>query len=244
MITLDDIQGHWVRSWIKSPLVEDHDTRVHWMQVGPCFADVRIPHDRPALDGVRALDGLAPAALSALAEAEGFAGRVSLEGTACTWHRAVNWHGVPDAVDVGTIAFDAEGRMVEAGVHADYTELWVPEGPAPARAFELSGAGYEGVLVTQGAASVIGIGWPDKPPTAPLTAALRAGTVPDGAAQLFDGIHALCSWDADVATARLATHPFAEGAPLLEWRGDTLIWHRTDFGGTVRPVSLSVTRVA
>ena len=126
MISPADIQGHWVRQWIKAPGFEDHTTRVHWKQVGLNYADLRIPRARPDLTGAAALSDLPAAALLDLAQAEGFAGQVTLSGDHCTWHREINWHGPSEAQDVGAIRFDDDGQMIETGVHADYAELWQP----------------------------------------------------------------------------------------------------------------------
>ena len=124
MITQADIQGHWVRNWIKAPGFEDHSTRVHWMQAGGLYADIRIPADRPDLSGASSLSALSPDHLLSLGQAEGFAGHVTLDGDHCTWEREINFHGTPDSLDVGAIHFDAQGSMIETGVHADYSELW------------------------------------------------------------------------------------------------------------------------
>jgi len=97
MITGGDLQGHWRRDWIKAPGFEDNTTRVHWMQAGEIFVDLRVPLERPDLAGATALADLGPSTLLALTKAEGFAGRIEVVDSNCTWHRAINWHGVPEA---------------------------------------------------------------------------------------------------------------------------------------------------
>lgn len=242
MIAQGDIQGHWVRHWIKAPGFEDYDTRVHWMQAGTNFADIRIPLERPDLGSAAGLCELAPAALAALAKAEGFAGKTQLEANRCTWLREINWHGTPDAADIGAISFDAAGRMIEAGVEADYTELW-EQAAKPAdqgQAWRLSGAGYEGVLIVQNERFVLGIGRAEKPASKPLIEALNAGASPVGLPDFFDGLHAYGAWDGAVGTAELATQPFCEGKEVVQRHENALIWHRVGFDGSKREVHLQI----
>lgn len=238
MITVDDLQGHWVRRWIKAPGVEDHTTRVHWMQVGQAYADIRVPANRPSLTGASALADLPATALADLAGAEGFAGHITLEDAVCTWHRAINWHGTPRALDVGSIRFDDTGCMVETGVHADYTELWGAGTGGDSKVLQVSGDGYAGYVVTRGDAFVLGIGKPDKPNMAPVVEALKAQEIPSDAAQLFDGLHVLGHWSADKAIAQLATNPFAEGRTIAHLTDTALVWTRIGFDGHETPIIL------
>jgi len=231
VIGLPDIQGHWVRDWIKAPGFEDHTTRVHWVQAGNHYADVRIPLDRPDIGGAGAMSDLSARDLGAMAKAEGFAGHVALKGTQVTWHREINWHGTPEAPDVGDISFDAQGRMIEAGVLADYTELW-ERAPGDTSALRFSGHGYSGVVAMVGDRAVVGIGQRDKPATKPLTEALAEDRVPSGIEALFDGLHALCTVAGGALTADLATQPFSEGTPVLSLQGATAVWHRMGFDST------------
>ncbi|MEO1733961.1 MAG: hypothetical protein AAFR45_10095 [Pseudomonadota bacterium] len=240
MITLDDLQGHWVRDWIKAPGFEDHSTRVHWMQVGHHYADVRVPADRPDISEARALCELAATDLHSLAEAEGFAGHVTLKDRTCTWHREINWHGTPQSQDVGTISFDQQGRMIEEGVHADYTERWDQHAGDGAEALKLSNDGYAGYLITRGQIFVLGIGVTAKPASGPLISALGAGGIPDGIADLFDGLHAIGHWSGAHGIATLATDPFVEQSVVLHRRGETIGWTRTDFWGNVSELTFGL----
>ncbi len=243
MINLSDIQGHWVRDWIKAPRFEDHTTRVHWMQAGLDYADVRIPLDRPALGGARSLAELGAASLYKLAEAEGFAGHVTLDGDTCTWHREVNWHGTPDAPDVGAISFDAKGRMIETGVLAEYTELWEQHAQAETTVQRFGDGTYSGLLVQSGELGVVGLGQTTKPATGLIVAALQSGTVSDEVDQLFDGLHALCHIAGRTVTATLATNPLLEGTPILTLGTATVTWHRTGFDGAQTDVTLQTETV-
>ena len=232
MITQDDIQGHWERHWIRAPGFEDHTTRVHWMQAGIDFADVRVPLDRPDTTGATCLADLSSATLAALARAEGFAGHVTLEGDTCTWHREINWHGTPHDRDVGAISFDDQGRLVEAGVLAEYTELWAQRDTAKPRVHRFSNGTYAGVLIVAGSVGVVGIGRASKQATKPLIDALGNGRVPIGADRLFDGLHALCRLDNGRAVATIATNPFVEGQTVLRLSDHAAIWLEVGFDGS------------
>lgn len=242
MITPAHIQGHWVRDWIKAPGFEDHTTRVHWMQAGDIYADVRIPHTRPNAVGATCLADLNPAALTTLAKAEGFAGTTTLDGDTCTWLREINWHGTPDEPDVGAISFDVEGRMIETGVHADYSELWTQKAKGTTAARCFSNNIYTGVFVFAADVGVLGIGQPVKVATTPARNALNRGTIPDNADTVFDGLHALCKVDGPRVTAVLATNPFVETQTILTLGETDVTWHKTGFDGTQQNIHLPITR--
>ena len=238
MIHSNDLQGHWVRRWIKAPGCADHDTRVHWMQAGRDYSDVRIPLDRPDLSQASCLADLPAKALLSLARAEGFAGRISLNGDECTWHHRVNWHGPPITPDVGKISFDGKGRMIEAGVLAEYTELWEQKATTAPKARHFSGDGYTGVLVSSGPIGVLAIGQSGKPSSEPIIEALKGNTIPNGISAFFDGLHALCDVTESDAVARIATQPFTEGSRVLTFRDDRLTWHKTGFDGVPEDITL------
>lgn len=231
MISQADIQGHWVRDWIKAPDFEDHTTRVHWMQVGTKFADIRIPLAGPDLSNAAALADLTAKQLWQLAQAEGFAGHVTLEGNDCTWHRDINWHGTPDALDVGALSFDPQGRLIEEGVHFQYTELWQQQEASEQSVLCFSASGYKGYVTTVGNTFVFAVGKADKNPTASLISALANGVIPDGIEELFDGAYALGHWIDGAGIAALSTQPFCAEQTIVTRQADTLIWHHIGFHG-------------
>lgn len=240
MITQAQLQGHWRRDWIKAPGFEDHTTRVHWAQAGALFADLRIPAVRPDLGGAACLADLDNAALLHLMRAEGFAGEITVADGICTWHRAINWHGRPEAVDAGRMSFDPKGRLVEDGVHAEYRELWhrVPGGPLSAR--PLRAGALEGVLVWSDEMFLFGLGDPAAPPAAPLRAALEAGARPEGLARHFRSDYALGRWEGNAGIAELCTNPLREGRPVLSRAADGgLTWLSSGFDGREEPVALA-----
>ena len=252
MISEAAIQGHWDRDWIKAPGFEagfeagfeDHTTRVHWMQAGMDYADVRVPLERPDLAGARCLADLDAPTLLSLCKAEGFAGHVTLTGDTCTWHREINWHGTPEAADIGAISFDQDGRMIEAGVLAEYTELWSQKAQAATNATRFAGAGFIGILVMAGDLAVVGIGQTDKPPIAPFLAALETGRVPEDASAQMGGFHGLLRMLDGKGHAVLATNPFAEGTKVLTLGGGLVTWHAAGFGGAQRDIEMRISAPA
>lgn len=238
MITQDDLQGHWRRKWIRAPGFEDVTTRVHWMQCGALFADLRIPSERPDLTGARCLADLDAPALRVLMTAEGFAGAITVEGSVCTWHRTINWHGVPDGVDAGRMSFDAAGDLIEDGVHADYAELWQKMPETPGDAWQVTGDGMQGVLVSSASEFLIGLGEPDAAPTAPLIAALERGDRPEELNVHFRGVYVLGRWEAGQGIATLSTNPFLEGTQVLERNPDGVVFRGADFDGRDQVFSL------
>jgi len=227
-----------MRDWIKAPGFEDHTTRVHWMQCGLTYADVRIPLNRPDLGGVASLSDLPPLTLHTLTRAEGFAGTVSLKGDHCTWVREVNWHGQTEVTDIGHIAFDDQSRIIETGVEAEYTELWRHERDPKTQAIRFRGAGYTGFFVTVGRCFVLAIDKADRPALGHLIADLQTGEMPDDVPLLWDGLYASGTWTNGRAVATLATQPFSEGAVVLSLGSTSVMWRKTDFYGHVSEVEL------
>lgn len=223
------LQGHWRRDWLTAPGVLDDTTRVHWMQAGNLYADLRIPLERPDLSGFNCLADMPAEALQQLAQAEGFAGEISLDGPLCTWHRMINWHGAPDGIDAGALAFAADGALIETGVHADYSERWLQEAAGPACGFRLTSPGLTGFLVTVGGRFVLGLGQPSD----------VGAMAPKGAA-LFSNVYAFGHWQEDAGHADLATNPLAEGRTILTRDNGFFHLQYPDFYGEIFQVSLDV----
>lgn len=215
-MNLADLQGHWHRNWLRAPGLEDSTTRVHWLQAGRWCADLRIPLHRPPPGPATCLADLAPDALAELLEAEGFAGHVTLEGDICTWTRTRNWRGFPCPVDAGRLWFDAQGLLIEDGVHADYREEWERE-PGT---FTAHAIGDEGLLLSNATTFLLALGPRDTPALHSLAAALRNGTAtPRDAAPAFASTYILGHWQGDSGIAALSTQPFAEGRAVLTRAG-------------------------
>lgn len=215
MIAQSDLQGHWRRNWLRTKGLEDTTTRVHWVQAGQWYADIRVPLVRPLLS-VTSLSAMVPGELALLLSCEAFAGRTTLAGDICTWHRDWNWRGVPCAVDAGRLRFDAAGRLMENGVYADYSEEWqaVPGGAWTALAVETSTA--DGLLITNDTHFLLSYGQRDAPAWPELAAKLRAGTAQTIEAEAaFASFYVMGLWQGAAGIAELSTQPFCEGQAVL-----------------------------
>lgn len=232
MITQDNLQGHWQRDWIKAPGFEDDTTRVHWLQAGALFADLRIPLDRPDISECSCLADLNPAALRVLMDAEGFGGQITVEDNKCTWHREINWHGVPGQADIGLMSFDDAGGMIEEGVLAEYRELWqaVPQSTV-LRGTKLRCGAMTGLLIENDAGFLLAIGPTPNTTSEDLISRLDGGTVEVTALNRhFASAYVLGRWDGRHGIGMLSTNPFYEGLVVVE-RGENLVWHSLAFDG-------------
>ena len=240
MITEDHLQGHWKRDWIKAPGFEDATTRVHWLQAGSLFADLRIPLERPDLTGLSCLAELDQSALRRLMDAEGFAGHITVADSKCTWHRQINWHGVPGQADIGLMSFDKTGGLIEDGVLAEYRELWQSASQSPLRGAEVSCGEMTGVLIENEEIFLLGIAPNPLGTTHDLIAKLDMGIAEVTALQpQFASEYVLGTWDGASGIGMLSTNPFQEGQVVVE-RGDGLFWHSLSFDGAKNVKRLQV----
>ncbi|MDJ1009255.1 MAG: hypothetical protein QNJ13_15675 [Paracoccaceae bacterium] len=231
MIDLADLQGHWRRAWLKAPGVIDHETAVHWMQVGSLYADIRIPCPRPDVRGATALADLGRATLLDLLGAEGFAGAIRLNGDICTWERRINWHGEPTAVDAGRMRMEAWSELIEEGIHAEYSELWHRTGEETAFAERYSAGDELGFLVSVGQRFVFGFGPAEPGAPEAARAALRAGDRGSEVARQFAQGYVFGHWAGSDGVACLATNPLWEGKTVLALKTEGLAFRATDFFG-------------
>ncbi|MEM9552127.1 MAG: hypothetical protein AAGA05_13190 [Pseudomonadota bacterium] len=232
MITVGDLQGHWCRDWIKAPGLEDHDTRVHWLQAGALFVDIRVPSERPELSERACLADLSPEELVKVMQAEGFAGRISVSEDRCTWHRDVNWHGEQSGADIGAMSFRADGMLIEDGVLAEHRELWRPMPGAGLRGRRITCAGQTGVLIESETVFLLGFGSAASSSSAALIKALETGKAERAAlAAHFASTYCLGHWNGSDGVADLSTNPFDEGRVVLT-RGADLIWRGASFNGS------------
>ncbi|PZX13467.1 hypothetical protein LX81_03252 [Palleronia aestuarii] len=230
------LDGLWDRERIVAGGCLDTSTRVLWMQAPGGFVDLRLPPGRPDIAGCEALCDLGRDDLAHLLSAEGFAGEIAVAGDVCTWHRAINWQGFPVGPDEGRIAFDAEGRLIETGIHADYVEDWrgLP-GPVPFHGVWASGD-WRLHLAWAGTLFLLGIGRADQPRASVLRAALVAGGRTDevALAAQFRALYAMGNFGAEGGRVEQATDPFLEGRVLLEGdpaSGAPLVTRRCTFLG-------------
>jgi hypothetical protein len=230
LISLDSLQGHWQRDWIKAPGFEDHTTQVHWMQAGALFADLRIPATRPDVAAVSCLGHLPQSALAELLAAEGFAGHITVQNSQCTWHRDVNWHGVPGQPDTGMMSFSDAG-LIEDGVHADYRELWQAVPLRKPVGQRVRWGQMTGILIANDEVFLLGIGPAPQGTTERLLADLAEEKADPGALHaLFESEYVMGVWDGALGLAQLSTNPLREGQTVLE-RAGGFTWHASSFEG-------------
>ncbi len=128
----DWLVGLWRRqSLALSTGAKDMTTRVMWGQTKSLYVDIRIPADRPSLAGRRSICDCSPAELRALACQMGFAGRLALQGTKCTWIRDIDFQPDTGRPDTGLLRCDGDvlyetGEASSVIGHA-YQEVYVRE---------------------------------------------------------------------------------------------------------------------
>lgn len=241
MISEADLQGHWQRNWLRAPGFEDTTTRVHWVQAGQWCADIRVPLLRPTLDA-SSLSTMAPVDLAVFLSAEGFAGRTTLAGNICTWHRDWNWRGFPCPVDAGTLRFDPVGRLIEDGVHADYREEWQAVPGSAWTAMSAEAEGEMGLLVANETQFLLCLGQRDTPARTGLAAALCDGTAMVSDAELaFASVYVMGHWQESEGIADLSTQPFCEGQAVLQRDLATTRLTLPDFHGRMQEKILRLT---
>lgn len=119
----DAYLGVWRRSLLEAAGLRDERSQVFWLQTPRWHADLRIPAGRPDFSGVRRLADCDGAQLAWLAHQQGFCGVTQVEGDCCTWHRQMDFQPANGSRDIGRMMFNGE-RVTEAGVEADYREIW------------------------------------------------------------------------------------------------------------------------
>ncbi|WP_299407390.1 hypothetical protein [uncultured Roseobacter sp.] len=230
MIGVADLQGHWQRDWIKAPGFEDHTTRVHWMQAGALFADIRVPLDRPDLIGRDCLADLTQLEMAQLLAAEGFAGTITVAENRCTWHREINWHGEPDINDIGLMSFNG-GALIEDGVLAEYRELWRRRPNERLRGHRLIFGDQRAVLIENHSVFLVAVGPVPQGNTTALVARLQTSDASaDALRRHFESTYCMGYWDGESGIAELATNPFCEGRAVLQ-RGSAFHWSGPTFDG-------------
>jgi len=129
----DDLRGVWVRTLLQTDTESptpgsDRTSWVRWLQTSLWHADLRVPVDALADRPHRPLSQLNGAQLAHLAAQQGFAGTTTVEalpeGEVCRWHRVCDVQPPALTPDAGFLLFETPDRLIELGVHADYTEVW------------------------------------------------------------------------------------------------------------------------
>jgi hypothetical protein len=124
MIEIDDLGGLWQRSLIKRPDgTRDAATWVAWQQGPVLFADLRIPAGRPDFWGVKCRDDLTAEHVNWLATQEGFAGRLTREGSHFVWQRDLDFQPPSQIPDAGSLRIEGD-TLIEDGRDVPYVEHW------------------------------------------------------------------------------------------------------------------------
>jgi hypothetical protein len=117
------LTGLWRRSLLLTPGGDaDTTTDVRWLQAGELYVDLRLPASTATPDA-RCLRDLDRAGACALAQVEGFAGRLLADGPWARWERLVDLQPPSATPDEGRLVAE-NGHVVETGRHVGYVEHW------------------------------------------------------------------------------------------------------------------------
>jgi hypothetical protein len=121
---VQDLKGLWRRSLIAWPNgVCDDTSTVRWLQGNEVYVDLRQPAVLPEFAGRRGLADLSIEDCRALAEQQGFAGRLTFDGECFEWAREIDFQPKQLHSDVGTLQWEG-AMLVERGRDVDYIEHW------------------------------------------------------------------------------------------------------------------------
>lgn len=119
-----DMEGLWRRLVIARPgRPADAHTFVAWLQGPDYFGDLRQPVGAQASVQASCLAELSPREALALAQQEGFAGKLEVAGDEAEWLRAIDFQPPSDERDRGRLVQEGD-LLIERGIGADYVEYW------------------------------------------------------------------------------------------------------------------------
>jgi hypothetical protein len=122
--SLSDLPGMWRRTLIThADGTRDAATQVRWLQGPTLFADLRQGAALPEFLHLRGLNDLTFEDCTALAQQQGFAGRLGFDGDCFEWQRFIDFQPQAGA-DAGRLSWD-EDVLVETGRDVPYVELWM-----------------------------------------------------------------------------------------------------------------------
>ena len=130
-ITIESVQGLWVRQYLEVDGDVDKTTQVNWMQAGHTHIDLRLAPAFLELPAVP-LYQQASGALLEIAAATAFAGVTNIDDCQCTWTRQINYQGPLFEPDVGVLSWSGD-TLIEKGVHSAYEEGWAKMTEVPGR---------------------------------------------------------------------------------------------------------------
>lgn len=121
---LADLRGLWQRSLISWPDgTRDTTTIVRWLQGSRAYVDLRQPAELGDFSHRRSLADLSMDDCARLAEQQGFAGRISFDGTHFEWERLIDLQPKALYADAGSLWWE-DGVLIEKGRDIAYTEHW------------------------------------------------------------------------------------------------------------------------
>jgi hypothetical protein len=101
----------------------DTTTRVRWLQGLRAFIDLRRPALMNDFSHVRCLADLTMDDCAGLATQQGFAGRLTFDGTHFEWVRSIDFQPKSLELDAGSLRWEGD-VLVEKGRDIDYVEHW------------------------------------------------------------------------------------------------------------------------
>lgn len=123
-------RGLWQREFIRlGDGTEDRTTRVFWAQTSSWFIDLRVPNNRAPHLVKSGFGDLTLDDCLTLAAQKGFAGRLSVKGSRCTWHRLLDYRPPTGRSDTGEVVVRGdtlrERGDASAVLATDYEELYI-----------------------------------------------------------------------------------------------------------------------
>lgn len=206
-----EVTGVWRREQITAPGGDLDDTsRVFWVQSCSWYGDIRLSIDIPRRRDARSFADFTDAELLALAEAQGFAGQLTVTPEMCAWRRDLDYQPPGPVPDEGTWAIKGD-VLIEGGIHVEYEEIWrlEPDSQGLRAAFEQPAG--RGLLILAGDHF--------------LQIEARAAPLPEGQSLPVLVSAALAAGDRAVAYA-LLDMPICYGRIGKDWqiRHSTLPW--------------------
>lgn len=210
-------QGVWRRnSMRKESGLFDDTTQVFWAQTPTLFADVRIPANRPDTAGRTSLAAYGDDELLLLAQQQGFAGSLPIDGQICRWQRAIDYQPIQPWLDEAAM-FREGDNLIEIGIHNNYFEDYTLVDDGGSQFLALDCPEHRRLLVVIGSRFLFVRGRETALPNGVELADLVAGAAPAQKRALLDcefslghGLGGDDSWQID-----LSTLPFREGQPLF-----------------------------
>jgi hypothetical protein len=131
---IGDLRGLWRRSLLRyADGSSDTTTRVHWLQGDDAFVDLRQPADLGDFPQAHCRDALSLQDCARLSRQQGFAGRLTFDGSHYEWIRRIDYQPKSPTADAGSLEWHGD-LLIEDGRDIVYREHWHREGAAPGTA--------------------------------------------------------------------------------------------------------------